>query len=399
MVLAIAFVAALFWAKQENTAHAQVSQQMENYYQSAFYELLESMENLTVLIDKVSAASSSITQVKLLSDIRWQASFAQDKLSALPFDYQVLTESEKFLNQVGDYAASLAHSLTSGNSLTEEQGSRMKQLGEQVTAVCSDLQSLQQRMVAEDLRFFDPKKKKNAAAAITADSDPVGFQFQQINDRATDYPTLIYDGPFSDHMEEQEPLGLTGAEITFSEAQTKAQELKNIQKEGATYHFEKTTEQETAANATIPVFRITAANAGNRADFQENIELNFTRTGGHLIFLMNDRHLGQATISEEEGIAAAETFLLDAGFPNMSPTYITNQDNALTIAYVYTEKGVLVYPDQVKVKVALDNGQIVGFEAASYFMSHHTRNWETPALDASTAGNPLLPYLHQTKGV
>ena len=41
-------------------------------------------------------------------------------------------------------------------------------------------------------------------------------------------------------------------------------------------------------------------------------------------------------------------------------------------------------------KVALDNGQIVGFEAASYFMSHHTRNWETPALDASTARKSII---------
>jgi spore germination protein len=41
----------------------------------------------------------------------------------------------------------------------------------------------------------------------------------------------------------------------------------------------------------------------------------------------------------------------------MIPTYSLRYDNIAVINYVYTEDKVVIYPDQIKLKIALDNGE------------------------------------------
>jgi len=397
-ILAIALVAALFWGRQESVAHAQVSNMMESQYQSAFYDLVACMENLSVLTSKVQVTSSPVTAVKLLSDIRWQASFAQDNLSDLPLEHATLTKSAKFLNQLADYASVMAGKLTSGQTLTDEEKNKLKELGNQVSDVSGDIQALQNRISEDNLKLFNLKNSNEAAKEITEDADPVGYSFEQINERATEYPAMIYDGPFSDHMEDREPQGLSGEEVSVDAALAKAKEFTAILRSDASYSFEKLDGEESLDKAKIPVYNFTATNDSNKKAQEETIYINMTKTGGRLVMLMNNRHLSQGNLTEEEAMSKAEAFLKQAGFDAMSPTYTTNQDNALTIAYVYMENGVIIYPDQVKVKVALDNGQIVGFEAASYFMSHRTRNLEAPAIDASTARQAVTAIEPEEEG-
>ncbi len=58
----------------------------------------------------------------------------------------------------------------------------------------------------------------------------------------------------------------------------------------------------------------------------------------------------------------------------MVPTYTLNYDNVAVINYVYKQDDVIVYPDQIKLKIALDKGEIIGVESEKYLVSHHDRN-------------------------
>jgi germination protein YpeB len=57
----------------------------------------------------------------------------------------------------------------------------------------------------------------------------------------------------------------------------------------------------------------------------------------------------------------------------MKETYYMLQENILTINYAYEQSGVVVYPDLIKVKVAMDDGEILGLEAKGYLNSHTER--------------------------
>ena len=57
----------------------------------------------------------------------------------------------------------------------------------------------------------------------------------------------------------------------------------------------------------------------------------------------------------------------------MKETYYLKQQGILTINYAYEQNGVTMYPDLIKVKVALDNGEILGVETTGYLNSHEER--------------------------
>lgn len=80
----------------------------------------------------------------------------------------------------------------------------------------------------------------------------------------------------------------------------------------------------------------------------------------------------------------------------MEPTYLTEAENVAVIPFVAVVDGVRIYPDLVKVSVALDNGEVVGFEALGYLMSHHKRDLPEPKIDADEARSRVAAGLEVT---
>ena len=58
----------------------------------------------------------------------------------------------------------------------------------------------------------------------------------------------------------------------------------------------------------------------------------------------------------------------------MKETYYLKQEGMLTINYAYEQDGVIMYPDLIKVKVALDDGRILGIETTGYLNNHTVRD-------------------------
>ena len=44
------------------------------------------------------------------------------------------------------------------------------------------------------------------------------------------------------------------------------------------------------------------------------------------------------------------------------------------VNYAYNDGGIIVYPDLIKVKIALDNGEVLGVETSGYLNAHKQRN-------------------------
>jgi germination protein YpeB len=100
-----------------------------------------------------------------------------------------------------------------------------------------------------------------------------------------------------------------------------------------------------------------------------------------------------AALSTQEAAELADRFLAAQGFDCMVQSYHISQGNVLTINYFPTEDGVLLYPDLVKVSVALDTGEIVGFECHGWTMNHTRRDLPAPAVDQAAAQAVVSPDL------
>ena len=77
----------------------------------------------------------------------------------------------------------------------------------------------------------------------------------------------------------------------------------------------------------------------------------------------------------------------------MVETYYQTQENIITINYVYEQNKIAVYPDLIKVKVALDNGEILGIESTGYLNSHEQRTDISATITKEQAKAKLNPKL------
>lgn len=90
----------------------------------------------------------------------------------------------------------------------------------------------------------------------------------------------------------------------------------------------------------------------------------------------------------------AKDFLNKHGYTNMKETYYLKQNGIVTINYAYTQKNangeqVIMYPDLIKVKVALDDGSVLGIETSGYLNSHTTRTIEADIISKEKAKETL----------
>ena len=82
----------------------------------------------------------------------------------------------------------------------------------------------------------------------------------------------------------------------------------------------------------------------------------------------------------------------------MAARYFQRQDNAITFNFAAQEGNVLLYPDLIKVTVALDDGEVVGYEARGYLMSHHDRDLPEPRVSREEAAALINPHLKVKEG-
>lgn len=87
-----------------------------------------------------------------------------------------------------------------------------------------------------------------------------------------------------------------------------------------------------------------------------------------------NRDVQAESVTQERADEIGKEFLKSRGFDDMKETYYLKQDGIVTINYAYEQDGVTVYPDLIKLKVALDNGEIMGIETTGYLNSHEKRN-------------------------
>ena len=79
-------------------------------------------------------------------------------------------------------------------------------------------------------------------------------------------------------------------------------------------------------------------------------------------------------INEDDADKIAQDFLNSKGFKSLEKTYFIKRAGIMTINYAYEQDGVIIYPDLIKVKIALDDGEVLGLETTGYLNNHEKRS-------------------------
>lgn len=102
-----------------------------------------------------------------------------------------------------------------------------------------------------------------------------------------------------------------------------------------------------------------------------------------------NRDISTQVISDEDANKIGLEFLESKGYHNMKETYFLKQDGVITINYAYSQNDTIVYTDLIKLKVALDDGEILGIETTGYLNSHTERQIPEPSISLEEAKSKL----------
>jgi spore germination protein len=376
VVLSAMLILSVFFGYNTWNERKQYQIFLQNTYQREFREMVTDVENIKVLLDKVEVTNSAVQSNALMSQVWRQSLSAAENLGQLPISHTALSKTAKYLSQVGDFSFTISKQNAANKMMDKEQFGQIVKLNNFSRTLLGDLYDMERDVAQGNIRFGE-MRQKGRLILKRASENAVDVKFGNMDQNFTDYPTLIYDGPFSENVIGGKPKGLGGEKVSKEKA------LEAAKKFLGSDNVEEI-KQVSSGSGVINTYGLQATPKGGAEDYQINIDV--TKTGGHVLWMLNSRDVLEKNLSNKEASEKAKEFLKKQGFGNLAETYFLNEDNTAMITYIGVSKeGVLLYPDLLKVKVALDNGEVVGFDSFHFLMAPKDRKNLTPKLTEAQA--------------
>lgn len=321
--------------------------------QMALLSLEESLNNISTNLEKTIYVSTPTMLAELGSDLWREASAAKTSLSILPTEDTYLNNTYKFLSQIGEFVMSLQRKSATGQELTTQEREQLKELknfcislNEQVSNMCFNLQN----------GNFSFEDYNSTLPQANSELNTLSQSLDDVEQAMTDLPSLIYDGPFSDHIDQGEPRYLAGLdEISENKALEIAQTVCMAEADGLEYVYDE--------NGDIPCYVFQS----------ENCTVAITKTGGKPLYMISSDFAGEIQLEYKEAVATAKKYLSKIGYQNMRESYYFAEDGICTVNFAASQDDVILYPDLIKVSVNLSNGEIMSFDATGYIYNHQKR--------------------------
>lgn len=349
----------------------------QNTYNRAFYEVVDYVQNVETYLAKSLISSTPEHGAETLTNVWREANLAQAYLSQLPIESQELANTEKFLNQVSDYSYSLSRKNIYNESLSDDDLKNLKELHNYSVELENTLNQLSDDINSGRIKWDELTNKGTTAFAQQVSTSSMDG-FSNLEENFHQYSGLIYDGAFSEHLTNGEKKGLTGDDIDEDTAKQKAidfigkDNVQNVENLGF------------SENATIPEYNFSV-----KTNSEDSISISISKKGGHIVYMNSNREVNAESISQEEANVKGKEFLNNHGIMNMKETYYLKQDGIVTINYAYVQNDVVVYSDLIKVKVALDNGEVLGIETTGYLNNHTQRDTSKIKISKESAKKTL----------
>ncbi len=375
IVVFIVVIGGLIYVIVNNNKEAKTASQ--NTYNMAFYEVVDYVQNVETYLAKSLISSTPEHGAETLTNVWREANLAQAYLSQLPIESQELANTEKFLNQVSDYSYSLSRKNIYNESLSDEDLKNLKDLHNYSVELENTLNQLSDDINSGRIKWDELTNKGTTAFAQQVSTSSMDG-FSNLEENFHQYSGLIYDGAFSEHLTNGEKKGLTGDDIDEETAKQKAidfigkDNVQNVENLGF------------SENATIPEYNFSV-----KTNSEDSISISISKKGGHIVYMNSNREVNAESISQEEANSKGKEFLNNHGIMDMKETYYLKQDGIVTINYAYVQNDVVVYSDLIKVKVALDNGEVLGIETTGYLNNHTKRDTSKIKISKESAKKTL----------
>ncbi|MEG1963309.1 MAG: germination protein YpeB [Clostridia bacterium] len=332
----------------------------ENLHQSAFYDLKTSVSNMENTLYKFDVNVCDSYCQSLLLNVVVNSEVATTSLQTLVGNYDT-TQLTRFTNIVGDYCKSLMHRLSYQEKLEDSDKTNLADMAVSCKEIGENL--LQIQALLEEDKSYILKNVEVLEKTFTNYNS-------KLQELSATVPTLIYDGPFSDALQQKTPKALENLQdVDKTQAENILKQSKDITS------IEYLGENESYIKQHR--YKISAKNGEATACISVK--------GGKLVSFNFYREITNPQLTEEQAIKKAEDFCVKIGLKNMKAVWCSNSSSSAYINLVPNVNNILFYPDMVKVKVAMDTGDIISYEASAYLYNHTKRTISQPQLSLEEA--------------
>ncbi len=344
--------------------------QVENIYKKNYFELVDNVNSADTKISKLLASDNETYQAKMLTALSQDANDMQSNVANLPLTGENVLQSVRFINQMSGYTGVLEEKLAQGGKLNATDLRTLNDMHDTLTEMKMYLNRMSDKML-HGYSILDASKN------MSGEFDEFTLEFEGIKADDADYPTMIYDGPFSDSVVDAQVKGLKGALVSREDAYAKVDKVfKNI----SSLSFDGQTE------GKFETYNFIMKNTDDKTIF-----VQVTKKGGNILTVSGEVESDQQNID----MAKAEKIALDFAKANgIESAEVVWKDELKSQAYFNIapkQNGVVLYPDLVKVKVDMEHGDVIGYDAVTYFTNHTARNIASSGIGIDLAREKVSP--------
>jgi spore germination protein len=382
----VAFLGTAVWGYREHQDKNAVLIKAENQYQRAFHELNDHLDQLRDEMGKTLALNSRKQMCTAMTNVWRLAYAAQNDLGQLPLSLVSFDKAENFLVNLGSFAHRVGVRDLNKEPLSNAEYQTLQTLYSRANDVHRDLAQVQHQVLNKNLHWMDVE-----LALATEDKKmdhTIVDGFTQVNKMVEEYPEVDW-GPAVNKLEmdkRKKYKSLPGREITVNEAKKK---VAYVLGRKSTAGMKATVNSKNGDYQTISV-HFPGRN-------HTEVYADLTKKGGHMVLLIYDRPVKQKKLSLNQTEQMAQRFLERTGYKNMVPITYDEAENIIAFNFVHVENGVYIYPEKVAVKVAMDNGEIVGLQADDYLFNKISPTVKKPKLTEAEARKQVSPRLRVQK--
>ncbi len=387
LLLGVALVGAMGFGAYQTRLKNQYLREAENKYMAAFHKLKWTSENIEERTAKLMATSDPRLQESLLADLRVFSAQAVEHMSTLPFTTMNTPRVANFLNTLRAQSDEKHHKLSTGEPLSEEDWAQLMELRKQAVFFEEELSNLL-GLVGNNLIRWHPTVQATSPAQSGQASTPITKSVMTLEQNLpvppgeegalapekTRLPRPQTDpGPRVDAATAAEAIKrFVDMPLKGEPVQTGVYDPEDKEKGLSLYYFDATKENGLPMNFGVSVH------------------------GGHVIYMVDGRAVAEKKLAPGQLIAKATEMLAKWGFDSVALVSHAENDGTLVMDFAPVAGGVAIHTEMIRVMLAMDNGELVGYDARAYWVNHVDRDLPEPQIGADEAAARTSPRLTVT---
>jgi spore germination protein len=361
-LLLLLVIALAVWGFQVREEKNTVLIKAENQYQRSFFELNDHIEQLHHELAKLQMVKAESSQRKAIANVWRLANLAQNNISQLPLSLLPFHETQKLLHNVSHFAYKTNIRDTKTAPLTQAERTLLTNLYKRTGEISTELRRVQTAVMSKQLRWMDVELAQIEENTTRDTSIVDGFQL--VNEKVTEYEDLDF-GPTvtTKKWTDQQPIK-PGEALDPILLRKKAESITGGK-------VVKTLADKTLAKHGISQYLVRHANTGERITVQIN------QRNAEPIWFLHARKIEKSKLTQQQALKQAEKYLKRHQIRSMEFVAFDTYQQTASVTFVKSRNKTLIYPHKIVVKVALDNGEIIGLQSDLQFSSVPTERWDS----------------------